>query len=53
VERQHVAYLLIALLVLACVIWVGYMRHNTRDRKMSRQRTRERGHRDKRRNDES
>jgi len=39
--RLIIAYSLIAIMVLAGIAWVAYARHNTRDRRIARQRLRE------------
>jgi hypothetical protein len=48
VERQHVSYLFILAMVLAAAALAAYLRHNTRDCKIARQKTREREARVKR-----
>ena len=41
VYRHLLAYALIALMIVVAATWAAYARHNTRDRKIARQRARE------------
>lgn len=45
-ERQHIAYLLIAVMLVAATAWVAYAWHNTRARKYARRKVRERAAQD-------
>jgi len=50
-DRQQVAYLLIAILVAAAVAGIAYLRHNTHQRRYQRRKTREQAARTKRMGD--
>ena len=47
-ERQHIAYLLILLMILAIGGIVAYLRHNTHERRHQRRRVREQAAHEKR-----